>query len=162
MALVKEFEHLKISSDVIKLATNSFGSEHFIGIGGFGKVYKGEILDKDGQPITVTIKRLDRKHGQGDHEFMTEIMMLSRYRHKNLVSLVGFCDEADEKIFVYEYEFNGSLEKYLNSNTLTWVQRLKICVGAARRLEYLHNPLDTQQRVLHRDVKSANVLLREV
>ncbi|KAJ0560042.1 putative protein kinase RLK-Pelle-CrRLK1L-1 family [Helianthus annuus] len=93
---------------------------------------------------------------------MTEIMMLSRYRHKNLVSLVGFCDEADEKILVYEYEFNGSLEKYLNSNTLTWVQRLKICVGAARGLEYLHNPLETQQRVLHRDIKSANVLLSEV
>ncbi|GKA60214.1 receptor-like protein kinase HERK 1 [Tanacetum coccineum] len=86
-------------------------------------------------------------------------MMLSRYRHKNLVSLVGFCDEDEEKIIVYEYEFNGSLEKHLSSNTLTWVQRLKICIGVARRLEYLHNPLGTQQKVLHRDMKSANILL---
>ncbi|GJZ77951.1 receptor-like protein kinase HERK 1, partial [Tanacetum coccineum] len=86
-------------------------------------------------------------------------MMLSRYRHKNLVSLIGFCDEDDEKILVYEYEFNGSLEKYLSSEELTWSQRLKICIGAARGLEYLHNPLGTQQRVLHRDVKCANFLL---
>nr|XP_043606840.1 uncharacterized protein LOC122578857 [Erigeron canadensis] len=159
MALVKELEHLKISLDAINLATNSFGVENFIGVGGFGKVYKGEITDKKGLTQTVAIKRLDRKHGQGEHEFLTEIMMLSRYRHKNLVSLLGFCDEGEEKILVYEYEFNGSLEKYLSSNDLTWVQRLKICIGAARGLEYLHNPFGTQQRVLHRDVKSSNVLL---
>ncbi|PWA93138.1 protein kinase-like domain, Phloem protein 2-like protein [Artemisia annua] len=159
MALVKELEHLKISLDVIKLATNGFGAENFIGVGGFGKVYKGEISDNGGLTKTVAVKRLDRRHGQGDHEFLTEIMMLSRYRHKNLVSLIGFCDEDDEKILVYEYEFNGSLEKYLSSEDLTWCQRLKICIGAARGLEYLHNPLGTQQRVLHRDVKSANFLL---
>ncbi|KAF5801804.1 putative protein kinase RLK-Pelle-CrRLK1L-1 family [Helianthus annuus] len=138
MALVKEFEHLKISLDMIKLATNSFGSDHFIGVGGFGKVYKGEIPERDGRPITVAIKQLDRNTDKVD---------------------MSFSDEADEKILVYKYELNGSLEKYLNSNTLTCVQRLKICVGAARGLEYLLNPLETQQRVLHRDVKSANVLL---
>ncbi|PWA84321.1 serine/threonine/dual specificity protein kinase, catalytic domain-containing protein [Artemisia annua] len=159
MALVKELEHLKISLDVIKSATNNFGVENFIGVGGFGKVYKGEISENGRLTKTVAIKRLDRRHGQGDHEFLTEIMMLSRYRHKNLVSLIGFCDEDDEKILVYEYEFNGSLEKYLSSEDLTWSQRLKICIGAARGLEYLHNPLGTQQRVLHRDVKSANFLL---
>ncbi|CAI9275007.1 unnamed protein product [Lactuca saligna] len=86
-------------------------------------------------------------------------MMLFRYRHNNLVYLLGFCDEGDEKILVYEYEFNGSLERYLSSNTLTWAQRLKICIGAARGLEYLHNPPGTQHTVLHRDVKSAHVLL---
>ncbi|CAH1415047.1 unnamed protein product [Lactuca virosa] len=159
MALLKQLEHLKISFDVIKLATNNFGPENFIGVGGFGKVYKAEITSTDGLTKTVAIKRLDRRHGQGEHEFLMEIMMLSRYRHKNLVSLLGFCDEGEEKILVYEYEFNGSLEKYLSSTTLTWAQRLKICIGAARGLEYLHNPLGTQQRILHRDVKSANVLL---
>ncbi|GKD03409.1 receptor-interacting serine/threonine-protein kinase 4-like protein [Tanacetum coccineum] len=161
MALVKQLEHLKlkISLDVIKSATNSFGAENFIGVGGFGKVYKGDISNADGIAKTVAIKRLDRRHGQGEHEFLTEIMMLSRYRHRNLVSLIGFCDEDEEKILVYEYEFNGSLEKYLSSEDLTWGQRLKICIGAARGLEYLHNPLGTQQRVLHRDVKSANFLL---
>ncbi|CAI9275457.1 unnamed protein product [Lactuca saligna] len=83
-------------------------------------------------------------------------MMLSRYRHKNLVSLLGFCDEGDEKILVYEYEFNGSLEKYLSSNSLTWGQRLKICIGAARGLEYLHNPLETQQRWFSLSKKEQN------
>ncbi|KAL7611217.1 hypothetical protein Lser_V15G10497 [Lactuca serriola] len=164
MAMLKELEHLKISLDAIKLATNSFHDDYFVGVGGFGKVYKGEIIttttDTDGGLAkVVAFKRLDRRHGQGEHEFLMEIMMLSRYRHKNLVSLLGFCDEGEEKILVYEYEFNGSLEKYLSSTTLTWAQRLKICIGAARGLEYLHNPLGTQQRVLHRDVKSANVLL---
>ncbi|CAH1414584.1 unnamed protein product [Lactuca virosa] len=159
MALLKQLEHLKISLDVIKLATNNFGPENFVGVGGFGKVYKAEITTTEGLTKAVAIKRLDRRHGQGEREFLMEIMMLSRYRHKNLVSLLGFCDEGDEKILVYDYEFNGSLEKYLGSNSLTWGQRLKICIGAARGLEYLHNPLGTQQRVLHRDVKSANVLL---
>lgn len=159
MALLKELSHLKIPLEVVKLATNSFGDEYFVGVGGFGKVYKGEITTSEGLTKTVAIKRLDRRHGQGEHEFLMEIMMLSRYQHKNLVSLLGFCDEGDEKILVYEYVSNGSLDNYLTSNTLTWAQRLKISIGAARGLEYLHNPLGTQQRVLHRDVKSANVLL---
>lgn len=163
--MLKELSHLKISLDAIKLATNNFAAEHFVGVGGFGKVYKGEITTttttEPGLTKTVAIKRLDRRHGQGEHEFLMEIMLLSRYRHKNLVALLGFCDEAEEKILVYEYVSNGSLENYLSNKDLTWAQRLKICIGAARGLEYLHNPFGTQQRVLHRDVKSANVLLDE-
>lgn len=87
--------------------------------------------------------------------------MLSTYKHENIVSLLGFCDESNEKILVYEYASRRSLDSYLNTDDLTWNQRLQICVGAARGLAYLHNPGRTQQRVLHRDIKSSNILLDE-
>ncbi|PWA77522.1 Protein kinase, ATP binding site-containing protein [Artemisia annua] len=73
----------------------------------------------------------------------------------------GFCDESNEKVLMYEYASRGSLDLYLNSEDLSWVQSLRICIGAARGLEYLHNPGKTQQRVLHRDIKSSNILLNE-
>ncbi|GJS04242.1 protein kinase, ATP binding site-containing protein [Tanacetum coccineum] len=109
----------------------------------------------------VALKSLDRAFGQGDTEFWKEIIMLSLYRHDNIVSLLGFCDDCGEKILVYEYASKRSLDLYLNDKDLTWVQRLKICTGAARGLAYLHNPGQTQQRVLHRDIKSSNILLDE-
>ena len=87
--------------------------------------------------------------------------MLSLYHHDNIVSLLGFCDECGEMILVYEYAAKRSLDLYLNDKDLTWVQRLEICIGAARGLAYLHNPGQTQQRVLHRDIKSSNILLDE-
>ena len=86
--------------------------------------------------------------------------MLSSYRHNNIVSLLGFCDDCGEKILVYKYASRKSLDLYLDKD-LTWVQRLEICIGAARGLAYLHNPGQTQQRVLHRDIKSSNILLDE-
>jgi serine/threonine protein kinase len=87
--------------------------------------------------------------------------MLSLYHHDNIVSLLGFCDECGEMILVYEYASKRSLDLYLNDKHLTWVQRLEICIGAARGLAYLHNPGQSQQRVLHRDIKSSNILLDE-
>ncbi|KAM0070142.1 putative protein kinase RLK-Pelle-CrRLK1L-1 family [Helianthus debilis subsp. tardiflorus] len=89
-------------------------------------------------------------------------MMLSKYKHVNLISLLHFCIEGDEMILVYEYDSRGSLDRYLtDASTLTWIRRLKICFGAARGLHFLHDPEETQQRVLHRDIKSANILLDE-
>ncbi|XP_021999048.1 probable receptor-like protein kinase At5g38990 isoform X2 [Helianthus annuus] len=88
-------------------------------------------------------------------------MMLSRCKNENIVSLLGFCDDCEEKILVYEYVPNKSLDLYLNSDKLRWIRRLKICIGAARGLAYLHNEVGTQQRVLHRDIKSSNILLDE-
>ncbi|PWA65702.1 protein kinase-like domain-containing protein [Artemisia annua] len=109
----------------------------------------------------VAFKRLDRKFDQGDPEFWKEIMMLSLFKHENIVSLLGYCDDCDEKILVYEYLPRKSLDRYLKSSDLTWVLRLKICIGAARGLEFLHTPVGNQQRVLHRDIKSSNILLDE-
>ncbi|GJZ87243.1 protein kinase, ATP binding site-containing protein [Tanacetum coccineum] len=88
-------------------------------------------------------------------------MMLSVYKHENIVSLLGYCDDSGEKILMYEYLPKKSLDCYLKSSELTWVRRLNICIGAARGLQFLHTPVGNQQRVLHRDIKSSNILLDE-
>ncbi|KAM0029784.1 putative protein kinase RLK-Pelle-CrRLK1L-1 family transcription factor C2H2 family [Helianthus debilis subsp. tardiflorus] len=160
MFAIKEFKHLRIELRAIKLATNNFDDKNYIGKGGFGKVYKGELVHSEVRTM-VAVKRLDRAFGQGDPEFWKEIMMLSFYTHENIISLLGFCDEGGEKIIVYEYASNRSLDLYLSNTDLTWIQRLIICVGAARGLEYLHNSKGTQHRILHRDIKSSNILLDE-
>nr|GFD46728.1 protein kinase-like domain, phloem protein 2-like protein [Tanacetum cinerariifolium] len=105
------------------------------------------------------IKRLDPKYGQGDAEFYKEIRTLCCFRHENLISLRGFCKEEGETILVYEYASRGSLDRLLSDVTLTWTQRIKICLDAAKGLSFLHDPNGTQQRVLHCDLKSANILL---
>ncbi|GJT12097.1 kinase-like domain, phloem protein 2-like protein [Tanacetum coccineum] len=159
-AFMKELEHLKIKLEDIKSATNNFNENKVIGKGGFGKVYKGELSHYEGKSM-VAIKRLDRKYGQGDPEFLKEIRMLSCYKHKNLISLLGFCKEEDETILIYEHASHGSLDRILHDVTLTWTQRLKICLDAAKGLSFLHDPNGTQQRILHCDIKSANILLDE-
>ncbi|XP_023754077.1 receptor-like protein kinase HERK 1 [Lactuca sativa] len=153
---IREFAHLKISLESIKSATHNFDACHFIAEGGFGKVYKGEFSRTEGQ----TIGAVKRWNNDLDLEFRREIMLLSDNKHENLISLIGYCDEEKERILVYEYAPNKSLDFHLADPKLTWVQRLKICLGAARGLEYLHNPREAQ-RVLHCDIKSANILLDE-
>ncbi|KAJ0674282.1 putative protein kinase RLK-Pelle-CrRLK1L-1 family [Helianthus annuus] len=153
----ENLEHLRIPIHEILLATNNFSKNNIIAEGGFGKVYQG--LSK--QHGTIVVKRLDRRNGQGDQEFMMEIALLSVYKHENLVSLVGFCDEDGEKILVLKYEINGSLDKHLCSKDLTWIQRLRICLDVANGLKYLHEDVGAQHRILHRDVKSSNILLDE-
>ncbi|XP_071740788.1 probable receptor-like protein kinase At5g59700 [Rutidosis leptorrhynchoides] len=143
------------------MATNNFDPNKVIGGGGFGGVYKGELSLPD-RNITVAFKRLDRRFGQGNNEFWKEIMMLSKYKHDNLISLLHFCIEGDQMILVYEYASRGSLDRYLGDASLTWTQRLKICVGVALAIKFLHDPMETQQRVIHRDIKSANILLDEI
>ncbi|CAI9284847.1 unnamed protein product [Lactuca saligna] len=160
MSALNQFEHLRIPLEDIRSATNDFSEVNCIGAGGFGKLYKG-VLFLSGEPITVAANHLDRTSGQGDAEFWMEVTMLSSYKHKNIVSLLGFCDEKGEKILVYEYASNNSLDLHLDSKDLTWVRRLRICIGAARGLEYLHYSVGAQHRVLHRDIKSSNILLDE-
>ncbi|XP_042755787.1 putative receptor-like protein kinase At5g39000 [Lactuca sativa] len=163
MSLIRESQHLHVPFRDIKFATKNFTT--LIGSGGFGYVYKGE-LSLSGKLTSVAVKRLPNNNnhsGQGLKEFLTEIQLLSRYKHPNLVSLLGYCDEDDEKILIYEYASYGSLDRYLSmSNTtfpLTWKQRISICIGAARGLDYLHNHVAENHRVIHRDIKSANILL---
>ncbi|KAM7461826.1 hypothetical protein LguiA_029947 [Lonicera macranthoides] len=144
-------------------ATDNFDDSLVIGQGGFGKVYKGVI---DNGASIVAIKRLSSASKQGDSEFRTEIGMLSKFRHSHIVSLIGYCYSSPEMILVYEYMVNGSLADHLykigkcgTSSTLSWVQRLKICLGAARGLDYLHTCTGVQDIVIHRDMKSSNILL---
>ncbi|EYU44212.1 hypothetical protein MIMGU_mgv1a020440mg, partial [Erythranthe guttata] len=150
------------SLDEIRLATNNFSDALEIGMGGFGKVYKGHI---DKNQTVVAVKRLKSSSDQGVHEFLTEIETLSELRHVNLVSLFGYCNEQEEMILVYEYMSRGTLGDHIyklarENNTysfLTWKQRLDICIGAGRGLDYLH----TGNNVIHRDVKTTNILLDE-
>ncbi|GKC25739.1 receptor-like protein kinase FERONIA, partial [Tanacetum coccineum] len=146
----------------IHSATNDFDDDLIIGDGGFGKVYKGSICIK-GTSQVVAIKRLDTMSNQGATEFRTEIEMLSKLRHCNLVSLIGFCDDNMEMILVYVYMPRGTLYAHLHKATtaLSWVQRLKIAIGAGRGLDYLHTGFGTQHGIIHRDVKSSNILLNE-
>ncbi|KAL1534597.1 non-specific serine/threonine protein kinase [Salvia divinorum] len=146
----------------IQSATGDLSDEHVIGKGGFGKVYKGFI---DNGSITVAIKRrlaTNPDHGQGQTEFAAEIETLSKFRHRNLVSLIGYFDEDGEMILVYDYMWSGALADHLHNNsnngsTLSWNERLKICIGAGRGLDYLHSGCS----IIHRDVKPTNILLDE-
>nr|XP_043638914.1 uncharacterized protein LOC122610010 isoform X3 [Erigeron canadensis] len=151
-------DNLQMSFEEIKLATQDFHRENIIGGGGFGRVFKGEVT-RGNQRTTVVAKRLDRSHGQGEHHFLTELEILFEYKHENIIGLEGYCNENAEKIIVYEHASNGSLDRYLNDVSLTWTKRLKICIDVARGLAFLHGGAPTKEMVIHRDIKSANILL---
>ncbi|KAJ9552205.1 hypothetical protein OSB04_016250 [Centaurea solstitialis] len=147
------------SHDQIVSATQNFDEALILGQGGFGKVYKGMI--KDYSNTFVAIKRSNSMSNQGALQFRAEVEMLSRIRHCNLVSLIGYCNEGTEMALVYEYMPEGTLADHLHKPgvALSWLQLLKICIGAARGLDYLHTGTGTQHGIIHRDVKSSNILL---
>ncbi|XP_059652130.1 leucine-rich repeat receptor protein kinase HPCA1-like isoform X2 [Cornus florida] len=140
----------------LQKCTNNFSEENAIGSGGYGKVYRGTL--PTGQ--LIAIKRSQEGSRQGGNEFKAEIEMLSRVHHKNVVSLVGFCFDKSEQMLVYEYVPNGSLKESLSGKSgikLDWMRRLRVALGAARGLAYLHELVNPP--IIHRDIKSNNILL---
>ncbi|KAK4283545.1 hypothetical protein QN277_000485 [Acacia crassicarpa] len=142
-------------------ATKNFKPECLLGEGGFGRVYKG-CLESTGQ--VVAVKQLDRNGLQGNREFLVEVLMLSLLHHPNLVNLIGYCADGDQRLLVYEFMPLGSLEDHLHDlppdkEPLDWNTRMKIAAGAAKGLEYLHDKANPP--VIYRDLKSSNILLDE-
>ncbi|PON72786.1 Mitogen-activated protein kinase kinase kinase [Parasponia andersonii] len=142
-------------------ATRNFRPECLLGEGGFGRVYKGR-LESTNQ--VVAIKQLDRNGLQGNREFLVEVLMLSLLHHPNLVNLIGYCADGDQRLLVYEYMSLGSLEGHLHDispgkKRLDWNTRMKIAAGAAKGLEYLHDRASPP--VIYRDLKCSNILLDE-
>ncbi|XP_010652441.1 receptor-like serine/threonine-protein kinase ALE2 isoform X2 [Vitis vinifera] len=144
----------------LEKATHKFSSKRILGEGGFGRVYHGTMEDG----TEVAVKLLTRDHQSGDREFIAEVEMLSRLHHRNLVKLIGICIEGHTRCLVYELVHNGSVESHLHGadkgkGPLDWDARMKIALGAARGLAYLHE--DSNPRVIHRDFKASNVLLED-
>ncbi|KAL2472599.1 G-type lectin S-receptor-like serine/threonine-protein kinase [Forsythia ovata] len=141
----------------ISLATENFSVNMKLGEGGFGPVYKGTL--EDGKIIAV--KTLSKYSGQGLNEFKNEVKLIAKLQHRNLVKLLGCCIEGEEKILIYEYMPNGSLYSFVFDQTraklLDWSKRFNIICGVARGLLYLHQ--DSRLRIIHRDLKTSNVLL---
>ncbi|KAK9064205.1 hypothetical protein SSX86_015585 [Deinandra increscens subsp. villosa] len=148
---------LQISFDVIKASTGNFSENNKLGDGGFGVVYKGKL--ENGKEIAV--KRLSRGSGQGEQEFVNEVLLLARLQHRNLVRLLGFSLEGSERLLMYEFVQNASLDKFIfhpaRRMILNWERRYKIIAGIARGVLYLHE--DSRLKIIHRDLKASNVLL---
>ncbi|KAK4265659.1 hypothetical protein QN277_026682 [Acacia crassicarpa] len=144
----------------IERATNKFHTSRILGEGGFGLVYSGTLDDG----TKVAVKVLKREDHHGDREFLAEVEMLSRLHHRNLVKLIGICTEETFRCLVYELIPNGSVDSHLHgvdreTSPIDWVTRMKIALGAARGLAYLHE--DSSPHVIHRDFKSSNILLED-
>uniref|UniRef100_A0A1D1XK53 non-specific serine/threonine protein kinase n=1 Tax=Anthurium amnicola TaxID=1678845 RepID=A0A1D1XK53_9ARAE len=166
---MEDFRHNAVNGDLIIFtysemiaATRYFRTDKILGEGGFGIVYKG-LIDKDVRPgfasTQVAVKELNRHGLQGDREWLAEVNYLGQFSHPNLVKLIGYCCEDEHRLLVYEYMACGSLEKHLFRHvcfTMAWPTRMKIAVGAAKGLAFLHG---AERPVIYRDFKTSNILL---
>ncbi|KAI4299254.1 hypothetical protein L6164_032731 [Bauhinia variegata] len=154
---LEELELPLFDFNTLTMATNNFSEENKLGQGGFGIVYRGKLVE--GQQIAV--KRLSRNSGQGTEEFKNEVKLIVKLQHRNLVRLFGCCVEMEEKMLVYEYMENKSLDSFLfdkvKRSSLDWKKRFNIICGIARGLLYLHQ--DSRFKIIHRDLKTSNILL---
>ncbi|XP_024963786.1 serine/threonine-protein kinase CDG1-like [Cynara cardunculus var. scolymus] len=143
--LTKDFSYAELYE-----ATNCFSSKNFLSEGGFGSVYEGEL--KCGMKVAVKLHK--DASCQGEKEFKSEVNVLSKARHPNLVMLLGSCSEGTHRLLVYEFVCYGSLDQHLSKHALTWEKRIKIALGAARGLDYLH-----RIKIIHRDMRPNNILV---
>ncbi|ESQ39599.1 hypothetical protein EUTSA_v10000811mg [Eutrema salsugineum] len=150
-------DSLQLDYRKIQTATNDFAESNKIGQGGFGEVYKGTLLDG----TEVAVKRLSKLSGQGDAEFKNEVVLVAKLLHRNLVRILGFCLQGKERVLVYVYVPNKSLDYFLfdpaKQAQLDWTRRYKIIGGVARGILYLHQ--DSRLTIIHRDLKASNILL---
>ncbi|XP_015696758.1 L-type lectin-domain containing receptor kinase SIT2-like [Oryza brachyantha] len=153
-----EFGPQRFSYKDLFHATLGFKNKNLIGVGGFGKVYKGILATSK---LDIAVKKISHESRQGMKEFITEVVSIGRLRHRNLVPLLGYCRRKNELLLVYNYMSNGSLDKYLHDvdgrSTLDWTRRFQIIKDVARGLLYLHEKWE--KVVIHRDIKASNVLL---
>ncbi|XP_042376973.1 G-type lectin S-receptor-like serine/threonine-protein kinase At4g27290 isoform X1 [Zingiber officinale] len=154
---IRGAESLLFDLVAIRIATDNFSDGNKLGEGGFGPVYKGTLANGE----HVAVKRLSRSSGQGLDELKNEVFLVAKLRHRNLVKLLGCCLESEEKLLVYSYLANTSLDKFLFDNSkrkqLDWTTRFKIIEGISRGLLYLHE--DSPLKIIHRDLKASNILL---
>ncbi|XWS63341.1 hypothetical protein CRYUN_Cryun06bG0087000 [Craigia yunnanensis] len=155
----KDIDVPYLDLESILVATDNFAEANKLGQGGFGPVYKGKL--PRGQEIAI--KRLSRGSGQGLEEFKNEVVLIAKLQHRNLVRLLGYCVKGFEKMLIYEYMPNKSLDSFIFDRTrcvlLNWEKRMDIILGIARGLLYLHQ--DSRLRIVHRDLKTSNILLDE-
>uniref|UniRef100_A0A7N0U4L3 Uncharacterized protein n=1 Tax=Kalanchoe fedtschenkoi TaxID=63787 RepID=A0A7N0U4L3_KALFE len=156
---MKSVESLQFDFHTIRVATNNFSDDNMLGRGGFGAVYKGKLADRQ----EIAVKRLAENSGQGDLEFKNEVQLVAKLQHRNLVRLLGFCLRGQERLLIYEFVPNASLDHFLfdpsKRTNLGWDTRYKILGGIVRGLLYLHE--DSRLRIIHRDLKASNILLDE-
>ncbi|XP_022151973.1 cysteine-rich receptor-like protein kinase 26 isoform X2 [Momordica charantia] len=157
---ISSIEMLQFNFETIKLGTNEFSNENKLGQGGFGVVYKGKL--PNGQHIAVK-RQLENNSQEGNVEFKNEVLLMAKLQHRNLVRLLGFCLHKNERLLIYEFVPNGSLDHFIfdfgKKILLDWGKRYKIIIGIARGLLYLHE--DSHLRIIHRDLKASNILLDE-
>ncbi|KAJ0429973.1 putative protein kinase RLK-Pelle-DLSV family [Helianthus annuus] len=154
---ISTVESLQYDFSAMKAATNDFSEENKLGRGGFGSVYKGKLTEGD----QIAVKRLALDSGQGDLEFKNEVLLMAKLQHRNLVRLLGFSIQGSERLLIYEFMPNASLDQFIFDPTkrtiLDWEKRYNIIKGIAKGLLYLHE--DSRLRIIHRDMKASNVLL---
>ncbi|RZC71533.1 hypothetical protein C5167_034712 [Papaver somniferum] len=154
---IQSVESFRFHISTIRAATNNFSNANKLGEGGFGSVYKGTLADAQ----EIAVKRLSRKSGQGEAEFKNEVVLLVRLQHKNLVRLLGFCLDAEERLLIYNFMPNSSLDRIIFDSVkrtcLDWGKRYNIIGGIARGVLYLHE--DSRLKIIHRDLKASNILL---